>query len=150
METIISTAEQFQVGREFILGGHAIFTLVGKVHRFTYRVDMVAAEVGRPARYFVKLLTGQDNTQDYTYMGTLDATNGFVRLTRASTFREDSLPVVAIRWALPQVFAGHELPAGAQLLHEGRCGRCGRVLTVPQSIQSGFGPECAEKMGMVA
>lgn len=149
MDRIISTAETFPVGRDFILGGHAIFTLVGKSNRFTYRVDKVEKDGGR-AVFFVKLLTGPDNLQDYTYMGQLDATNGFVRLTRASTFREDSLPVVAIRWALPQVFAGHQLPGGAQVLHEGRCGRCGRVLTVPASILSGFGPECATKIGMVA
>jgi hypothetical protein len=26
--------------------------------------------------------------------------------------------------------------------HEGKCGRCNRKLTVPSSIESGFGPEC--------
>ena len=26
--------------------------------------------------------------------------------------------------------------------HEGRCGRCGRKLTVPESIEAGYGPEC--------
>jgi len=28
------------------------------------------------------------------------------------------------------------------VFHEGACGRCGRTLTVPESIASGFGPEC--------
>lgn len=137
------------MGRDFILGGRAIFTLTGRTTRFTYRVDKVDGQGGRPV-FFVKLLTGPDNLQDYTYMGMVDATNGFVRLTARSTYREDSLPVVAIRWALPQLFAGHALPAGASILHEGRCGRCGRTLTVPESITSGFGPECATKIGMVA
>lgn len=31
--------------------------------------------------------------------------------------------------------------------HEGRCGRCGRRLTVPESIESGFGPECIKHIG---
>lgn len=31
--------------------------------------------------------------------------------------------------------------------HEGRCGRCGRRLTVPESIESGFGPECIRLVG---
>lgn len=32
-----------------------------------------------------------------------------------------------------------------QVWHEGRCGRCGRKLTVPSSIETGLGPECAGK-----
>lgn len=31
--------------------------------------------------------------------------------------------------------------------HEGRCGRCARRLTVPESIINGIGPECAKKVG---
>jgi len=27
-----------------------------------------------------------------------------------------------------------------------RCGRCGRVLTVPESVESGFGPECIGRL----
>ena len=34
-----------------------------------------------------------------------------------------------------------------EIWHEGRCGRCGRKLTVPSSIESGIGPECASKLG---
>jgi hypothetical protein len=30
--------------------------------------------------------------------------------------------------------------------HEGKCCRCGRKLTVPASIASGIGPECATKI----
>jgi hypothetical protein len=31
--------------------------------------------------------------------------------------------------------------------HEGSCARCGKKLTVPESIESGFGPECV-KLGV--
>jgi hypothetical protein len=34
------------------------------------------------------------------------------------------------------------LGATLEFWHEGRCGRCGRRLTVPDSIASGYGPEC--------
>lgn len=34
-----------------------------------------------------------------------------------------------------------------EVWHEGSCGRCGRKLTVPESIANGLGPECAEKVG---
>jgi hypothetical protein len=29
----------------------------------------------------------------------------------------------------------------------GRCARCGRMLTVPASLNRGYGPECAKKLG---
>jgi hypothetical protein len=31
-----------------------------------------------------------------------------------------------------------------EVWHEGRCGRCGRALTVPESVERGIGPECWE------
>lgn len=40
------------------------------------------------------------------------------------------------------------LPEGVQFWHEGRCGRCGRRLTVPGSIEIGFGPDCASELGI--
>lgn len=39
------------------------------------------------------------------------------------------------------------LASKADIRHEGRCGRCGRALTRPESIDTGLGPDCAEKMG---
>lgn len=44
------------------------------------------------------------------------------------------------------------MPSSSSLLcveiwHEGKCGRCGRQLTVPESIESGFGPECVKMIG---
>lgn len=42
-----------------------------------------------------------------------------------------------------------ELPEQVQFWHEGRCGHCGRRLTVPASINTGFGPDCAKKLGII-
>jgi hypothetical protein len=39
----------------------------------------------------------------------------------------------------------HPLPGSVDVLHSGRCGRCGRTLTTPDSIERGLGPECAHK-----
>jgi len=52
---------------EFAMGGNARFTLVSKKtgERKTYRVRQPDAT--KP--YFVQLLTGPDNTSDYTYLG---------------------------------------------------------------------------------
>lgn len=131
----------------FITAGKATFTVSnGKGDHRTYRVTRKDADDRYPETYFVKLLTGPDNTSSYTYLGILDAATGGVRLTKNSKFTDDSLPVKVLRWALKKVWAGEPLPAGYAVQHEGKCGRCGRALTVPESIVSGIGPECA-KMG---
>jgi hypothetical protein len=43
-----------------------------------------------------------------------------------------------------------ELPKGLKVHHEGRCCRCGRKLTVPESIETGLGPECASRLEAAA
>ena len=37
------------------------------------------------------------------------------------------------------------MPAELEVWHQGSCGKCGRPLTVPESIASGIGPVCASK-----
>ena len=60
--------------------------------------------------------------------------------------RTDSQPIKAFNWCMRYLWAGKPLPEPARIFHMGRCGRCGRALTVPSSIESGLGPECAAKM----
>jgi len=139
-------ARPLQAPRAFILAGKAIFTLQGINARYTFKVQRKEASGQYPDTWFVSLLTGPENTSDYTYLGILDSQAGNVRLTRKSSYKDDSAPVVAIRWALRRIWADKPLPAPASILHAGRCGRCGRLLTVPTSIESGFGPECIGKI----
>lgn len=136
--TETSSADAFDAKR-FILAGKAIFTLQGRSERYTYRVSR--SDDGRAI--FIGMLTGPDNLADYTYLGMLDERTGRVRLTRASKYTEQSTPVKAIRWALAWIWKAGTIPEPGKLYHAGRCGRCGRTLTVPASIESGFGPECA-------
>ena len=128
--------------RAFITAGRATFTLEGRDARYTFRVNR--SEDG--GAYFVSLLTGPDNTADYTYVGLLAIGSGYLHLTRKSTYTPKSTPVIALRWALPIVWRGDTLPTPARLMHIGKCGRCGRALTVPSSIDAGIGPECATKL----
>ena len=132
--------------KTFILAGKAIFTLQGASNRYTFKVTRKDPSEGYAVAYFVSLLTGPENTTDYTYLGMLDCVTGQVRLTRKSSYTDASTPVLAIRWALRLIWAEKTLPAPAAILHAGRCGRCGRLLTVPSSIETGFGPECAGKI----
>ena len=40
----------------------------------------------------------------------------------------------------------NNLPEDISVYHSGRCGCCGRVLTDPEAISRGFGPECWKKV----
>jgi hypothetical protein len=133
---------------EYALAGHATLTLTSEKTGawYTYRVSQAKDRAtGEPQpRWFVALLTGPENTSDYSYMGMLDEA-GF-RLTKASKFAPDTKSVQAFAYAWKHVSAG-QMPPQVAIRHEGRCGRCGRTLTVPESIDSGLGPECRSKMG---
>jgi hypothetical protein len=153
--------EHHAVGRDFLLAGRAVFTVTGKAKRFTFKVQKEEPKEGSPygPSYFVKVLTGakpalaapddeDDHRSPYSYLGILKADTGDVMLTKGSTYPANHPAVVAIRWTLRQVWAGRELPAPAGIYHEGRCGRCALPLTDPDSILSGFGPECRRKLGI--
>lgn len=137
------------ISRQFITAGRSIFTVQsGKTgeHK-TFRVAHKKGTEKFPPAWFVFLLTGPDNTNDYTFLGLLDPETGRVRLSRSSRFTDASQPVRVVRWALEMVWKNQELPSGYKIHHEGRCGKCGRLLTVTESVESGIGPECAKKMG---
>ncbi len=125
----------------FFAGGNAHFTVENPAgERYTFRVRM--ARDGKI--YFLSLLTGSDNNTDYTYLAVYQPQDGQVRKTRKSPSK--SQPIEIAQWAFDVVWGRLPLKPGYSILHEGRCCRCGRRLTVPESIRTGIGPECAEKM----
>jgi len=131
------------INERFLTAGRAIFTVSNpKGERYTYRISKKDTERG--SIYFGSLLTGSDNESDYTYMGLV--TGDTVRTTAKSAYPATSKPVAVLGWALQVVNGKRTLPEGYAIHHEGRCGRCGRTLTVPESVESGIGPECALRM----
>lgn len=129
------------LAKDFFLAGKATFTISNpKGERYTYRINKPKdKEV-----FFISLLTGPENTRDYTYLGLL-LENGEVKLTAKSKFSYESLPVKVIKWAMKLVWKEQNVPEGYKLQHMGRCGCCGRPLTVPESIESGLGPICGNR-----
>jgi hypothetical protein len=137
------------ISRTFALAGRAVFTVSNENsgERYTYRVSAKPSRMNPTENtYFVSLLAGSDNESDYRYIGLLDPATLEVRTTARSQYRADSKPVQVIAWALRHVAASRALPTGYALRHAGRCARCGRLLTVPESIDSGFGPECIGRL----
>lgn len=127
----------------FMLAGNARVTFKSKAtgNRFTYRVR--ASEDGNV--HFVALLNGSDNNTDYAYLGYIRRGVFFHGGAKAKVAATAS-SAKAFKWVWEQLQLGHQPGNVLEIWHEGRCGRCGRTLTVPSSIASGIGPECASKM----
>lgn len=150
--------------REFTLAGNATITLESQKTgtHFTYRVRRATDRyTSKPAnRWFVSLMNGPDNESSFTYIGLLDcgarycnlyAPTGPVqfRQTAKSRASADAPSVRGFVFFWNALVAG-KMPCQMTVRHEGKCGRCGRKLTVPESIDRGIGPECAEIMGVAA
>jgi hypothetical protein len=137
--------------KEYIAAGNATFTLRnGRTGvRYTYKTKLIE-ENG--TSYYVSLLTGPDNEGDFTYLGLMKTAQWahlqFV-LTKKSKMTADSIPVRAVEFLI-RCINRQEVPPSFEFWHEGRCGRCGRKLTVPESVDRGFGPECASMIGRAA
>lgn len=128
---------------DFFEGGKAIFTVSNPDgEHYTFKISHK-----EKTPFFVSVLTGPDNLSDYTYLGIYHPGNKAVILTKKSKYKEGTTPVKVIRWAIEKVVAGEAPPEGYSIQHEGRCCRCGRVLTTPESIEAGIGPECIKKVG---
>lgn len=89
---------------------------------------------------------GGDNT--YTYLGSIDVYANGQQCSQfkfgSKELKESDKSVVAFSCMLRHLKAGR-IPENAEFWCEGRCGSCGRALTVPEGIKTGFGPECKRR-----
>lgn len=143
-----------RISRDFVLAGKATFTIQspdGK-HR-TYRVEMVEPTDAFPKpAFFVKTLVGPQNTEDYAYMGKLDPFTGQVKTTAKSKQWENTTRLRLLNRVLARVWSGDHAAYeqhNYRVFHAGTCGRCGRLLTTPDSVETGIGPECRKILGIM-
>jgi hypothetical protein len=135
--------------KAFALAGNAIITLqsLRTTQHFTYKVQLPKDDLpGQPPRvgetpHFVKVLTGGSADEgEWIYLGMIR--EGVFSLTKASRkFAEAPAFKAFLFFWLSQQFHPELV-----VRHENHCGRCGRTLTHPESIDLGIGPECAAKM----
>ena len=125
----------------YIMAGNATITLrsLNTGARFTYKIR----RPNEDTPYFVNLLRGPDNEVDYSFLGTIFS-DGTFRHGRKSMISEEAPSVKTFTWFHRNLMLG-KVSNLVEVWHEGRCGRCGRKLTVPESVEAGLGPECASK-----
>jgi len=134
--------------RRFALAGNAVFTMVSKRtgERFTYRIRKPS---GEKKPFFIQLMNGPDNTSNYAYFGLMfgkgvDSDFTSYRHGGAKAKASPSAPSVkGFEWLIRNVMNEKVLDQ-VELWHQGKCGKCRKPLTVPESIASGLGPVCAK------
>lgn len=133
----------------FMTAGRATVTFVSKVTkaRFTFKIAMPKLKDGEVDNgfRFVSVLNGPDNWSNYAYLGYVRR-GVFLHGGHKAKVSANAPSAKAFAWAFRQIAAGR-IPPSLEVWHEGKCGRCGRKLTVPSSIASGLGPECAGRVG---
>lgn len=132
----LATPEQ---AREFLFGGNATLTLksIRTGTHFTYKVRVSDDE----RAYFVSLMTGPDNEDSFQYLGYFR--DGYYSHGVKSKVGKDAPGAKAFDWFTRQLDE-EAFPETLEVWHEGRCCKCNRKLTHPDSIASGIGPECGK------
>jgi hypothetical protein len=130
--------------RAFALAGNATLTLVSLKTgtRFTYRIRKGDDDV-----WFVNMLNGPDNEADYKYLGRVDHQLRIWigrRTPKPYDISPEAAGAKAFVWFWNRMMQDQPFDGLIEVWHEGRCARCARKLTVPSSIESGFGPECVK------
>lgn len=128
----------------YMLAGKAVFTMeshVSGVH-FTYRIER-KSELDE--FWFIQVLTGPDNSRDYTYLGCLAGPKHLYRPDRQLRIGKQAPSRRAFEWLMRRIDGDEPILSECTIWHNGKCGRCGRSLTTPESIRLGLGPVCKEK-----
>ena len=138
--------------KKVMFAGKAILTFLSlptqtrftfKLERFEQSTSNPEAEKSQPIG--VKLLTGNDNNNDYTYMGTIFKDLNF-RLKKDGKITANASSFKAFQYVYDKVLKGIE-DTRVEIYHSGQCCRCGRLLTDPESVKAGLGPECIKIAG---
>lgn len=141
------------------------YTVASKV-RGHFTVKLWTAQKGDLAgRRMLSILTGPDNETAFTGIAFWDDGKRLVTVWRRYRGPESSMPIDGFHWQ-PKGWSAYEQKLaiwadlavrgatperhgfwhgeGYTMELEGRCCRCNRKLTHPESIEMGLGPECAQ------
>lgn len=127
----------------YVFAGKSIFTIQSKRTgtRFTFKVR---AKKDTPDVFHVSVLVTPDNVNGYEYIGSVNRTRGVYYHGKNAQIMYRAPSVQAFVWFYRKLREGGALDQ-MDFHPSGTCGRCGRVLTTPESIEAGLGPECAER-----
>lgn len=147
----LKTAEAVKA---FMFGGNATLTIKSTKTdvRYTFKIVQLKdrnTDQPVPNTFNVSLLDGSDNENNYRRIGMIHESSKFhtTKFIRSNHPDIENTPSFkAFAFLMVFLTLKGRIPNTMEIWHEGRCGRCGRKLTVPSSIQTGFGSECITKV----
>ena len=148
----------------FILAGKSLLTIENSI-RGTHKTLSFMRDKHREDLWYVYIrgdkdkavrLPGFETKKNWLYCGIVVWESPIknqpkelaFKLTKGSKILRGSEGWKAIDWFIRNinVMPDYCRNKGVKIYHEGVCGRCGRTLTDPVSIQAGFGPECIKRV----
>lgn len=131
----------------YIFAGGAVITLHNEDtdRRFTFKISR-----GKKNKelFYVYVLTQPDNVNNkhYKFLGGYSVAQGYKHSTK-STISNEALSVKTIAWFFRKIQTKELfLPqySKVKVYHIGVCGRCGRAITTPDSLKTGYGSTCLQ------
>lgn len=138
---------------DFMRAGKATMTIQSKVTQkhftFTFKrpkyneEDTVELIKSKDIPIWVSVLTNHDNANGSMFIGTIFG-NRFYH-GKKSRINKDAQSVRSFEyWFNALVLDRSDKLDLIELYHEGKCMKCGRKLTTPDSIEEGIGPVCSD------
>ena len=132
--------------RNFVFMGRSVFTLenneTGNYLTFQIREVKKKGKVV-PNEFTVQCKSLGDKAHGYQFLGFLN-----LATKRFNTYKRTPNTFIGFKvffWLMQNMERLEDFTKLA-IYHEGRCCKCSLPLTVPESIDSGIGPECKRKM----
>ena len=132
--------------RELLLAGRSVLTFRNPKtgSHMTVKVKQARDKQDRKKRlpiFFVNVSLLGDSEYGYRFAGTIFSETGTMKLGRDVT--SDSQLGRVMQFLMNSLRNPQSLKdANVAVMHEGHCCRCGLPLTHPESINTGFGPDC--------
>lgn len=125
--------------KTYIFSGNATFTIESTSYkpsqRYTYKVTKQKRE---KEVYKIGVMYGTDNTK-YRYVGT------YYRQKKSIFIKDKERKNTLFIRALFNILEyDREIPYNCHFYQSNKCACCGRLLTTPESLARGYGPECYE------
>lgn len=129
--------------KEYIFAGHSTFTIEStKINqRYTYKVKRQTTKSSGKVSYQVYRLYGPDNTDDYRFICLVGDDRKTILVNQAN---QKEMPVVMFKQFIDLLHNDETWPEKCKFYKSNKCAKCGRLLTTPDSVETGYGPTCRE------
>lgn len=131
--------------RNFIFAGRSVFTLENNEtgNYITFKIKELKKNYKViPGVFVVECKVLGDKDTGYRFLGFLNLNE---RKFRRRFWDHKFIGYTTLFWLLRNL-ENLERFEKLAIYHEGRCCKCSHPLTVPESIDSGIGPECSKRM----